>query len=64
MVDVENAAGILSLAERFNAPQLRKFVMEFIFANINAVMQTEGFKELDRDVMNSIILEAVKKQAF
>jgi len=63
-VDIDSAGTVLMIAERFNAPQLRSFALEFVFSNFQAVMKTQSFKDIDRDLMNSILMEAVKRQSM
>jgi len=62
-IDVENAASLISIADRFDARQLSNCVREFIFANFAAVSATAGFRELDRDVVTTIMATAVARMS-
>eukprot|EP01124_Arcella_intermedia_P021945 TRINITY_DN3166_c0_g1_i1.p1 TRINITY_DN3166_c0_g1~~TRINITY_DN3166_c0_g1_i1.p1 ORF type:complete len:580 (+),score=70.41 TRINITY_DN3166_c0_g1_i1:34-1740(+) len=60
-INVSNAAHILSIADRFNAVQLKDFAMEFIFSHIQEVVVTDSFKELDQSVVTSILIRSVQR---
>jgi len=46
------------VADRFDAKQLRSASLEFIMKNSDAVMLTDGFKELDRNLVVEVMMEA------
>jgi protein-L-isoaspartate O-methyltransferase len=58
-VDTENVASFLMVADRFNAQQLRSFCLQYILDNIKDVIKTKAFNELDRDLINSILIQSV-----
>lgn len=61
LLDPENAAQLLTVAERLSAPQLRGAVLEYIYTNIKDIIQTPSFQQLDKDIMNMILLESVQR---
>jgi protein-L-isoaspartate(D-aspartate) O-methyltransferase len=60
-IEVENAASILMIADRFNAPQLKSYALEFIYSNVQDVVKTKAFQELDRDLVSTILIHSVAK---
>jgi protein-L-isoaspartate(D-aspartate) O-methyltransferase len=62
-LDVESAASLLQIADRFDARQLKSCCLEFTIKNFSEVSKTPGFAELDRDLMIYITQEAVKRLA-
>jgi len=60
-INVENAAQVLSITDRFNALQLKHFTIEFIFSNVEAVTQTEGWRSLDVDLVSKVLIVAVQR---
>jgi hypothetical protein len=60
-VDCENASQLLTVAERLSATQLRGAVLEYIYTNIKDIIQTLSFQQLDKDIMNMILLESVQR---
>jgi hypothetical protein len=60
-IDVENAANMLMIADRFNAPQLKRYTLEFIYSNIKEVVKTKAFQELDRDLISTILVQSVSR---
>jgi len=60
-LNIENAANVLDFANHFNASQLLQFTMEFIFENVNEVTKTASWKELDIEVISSVLIAAVKR---
>lgn len=59
-VETENVASFLMVADRFNAQQLRSFCLQYILDNIKDVIKTKAFNELDRDLINSILIQSVQ----
>jgi protein-L-isoaspartate(D-aspartate) O-methyltransferase len=59
-VDTENVASFLMVADRFNAQQLRSFCLQYILENIKDVIKTKAFTDLDRDLINSILIQSVQ----
>lgn len=60
---VETAATTLALAEQHGCPKLKARCVEFIAANLDAVMATEGYKHLMTScplVMNDLLKQAVR----
>jgi hypothetical protein len=55
------ASTLLSIADRFNAKQLRSCVLEYIFEHVQDVIKTPAFGQLEKELMNSIFVEAVKR---
>jgi len=53
-LDVENAAWLLEIAERYDAQQLKGFCMYFLLNEFDAVSKTEGFQNLSQDVIEEI----------
>jgi len=62
-VDIKNVAAILSVADRYAAVQLKRYCEEFIFANIETVMKTQAFDELDADVVKDLLKRSVTRSA-
>lgn len=60
-LDFDNAAQLLTVAERLEAVQLRGAVLEYIYSNIKDIIQTPSFQQLDKDIMNMILLESVQR---
>lgn len=58
-VDVNNVAHLLGIADRFAALQLKRFCEEFIFSNIQKVICTPGFNELDADLVKDLLQRSV-----
>lgn len=46
-VTIEDAATVLVIADRFNALQLKSFIIEYIIENLDRVMITKAYNELD-----------------
>jgi len=57
-IEISTSAQLLSVADRFDAKQLRSASLEFIMKNSDAVMLTDGFKELDRNLVVEVMMEA------
>jgi protein-L-isoaspartate O-methyltransferase len=60
-LDVDNAGSLLTVADRFDATQLRACIMEFMLRNFKAVSVTKAFKELDPELMMKITATAVSR---
>jgi protein-L-isoaspartate(D-aspartate) O-methyltransferase len=60
-INVNNAASVLQVADRFNASQLKDFAMEFIFSHIQDVVKTESFQELDQSIVSHILIASVQR---
>jgi len=60
-LSIDNAAMALAIAERFEAAQLRKFVQEFIYAHVEEIVETDGFRELDVSTVSRLLVDAVKR---
>jgi hypothetical protein len=60
-INVENAACVLEFANHFNALQLKQFAMEYIFKNVAKVVQTNSWKELDIDLISSVLVFSVER---
>jgi hypothetical protein len=61
-IEVDNVANILMIADRFNAPQLKSFALEFIYSNMKDVVKTKAFQDLDRDLISAILLHRVEEE--
>jgi hypothetical protein len=61
MLDIESAASILSVADRFNARQIFSCAREYIYENVAEVVKTQTFAQLDPLLMNQLFVEAVKR---
>jgi protein-L-isoaspartate(D-aspartate) O-methyltransferase len=60
-ISVENAANVLAFADHFNATQLQHFATEYIFAHVNEVVKTAHWKELDIDLISSVLVASVER---
>jgi len=60
-INIENAACVLDFGNHFNAQQLKHFAMEFIFKNVAEVVQTNAWKELDVDLISSVLVCSVER---
>ena len=60
-IEVQTCAQLLSLADRFDAKQLRSASLEFLLKNHQSVMLTEGFRELDRSLVVEVMMEACRR---
>jgi hypothetical protein len=60
-ISIPTSPLVLSVADRFNATQLKHFSMEFIFDNIEEVVKTPGWKELDRDLVTWLLISSIKR---
>jgi hypothetical protein len=58
---VENVGSVLSTADRFHAATLKKFCMDFILSNFNAVLNCSDFQESVK-VVNAPILYVVDRE--
>ena len=45
-VEVENAAWLLEITERYNAPQLKNYCLYFVLNEFDKVSKTEAFQNL------------------
>eukprot|EP01129_Flabellula_baltica_P004454 TRINITY_DN1549_c0_g1_i2.p1 TRINITY_DN1549_c0_g1~~TRINITY_DN1549_c0_g1_i2.p1 ORF type:complete len:403 (+),score=81.96 TRINITY_DN1549_c0_g1_i2:286-1494(+) len=61
-ISTENAGHLLAFAERYNALQLRNYTLEFIFENINEVVKSESWKEIDQETLTYILVESVSRR--
>jgi len=57
-LDVENAAVILQLAQTHAAWQLKRVALDLILREHEKVIQTPGYKELEKDLLFEVITEA------
>lgn len=53
-VDIENAAWLFELCDRYDAQQLKSFCFYFILSEFEAVSKTEAFQQLSPDVLEQI----------
>eukprot|EP01126_Amoeba_proteus_P053350 TRINITY_DN649_c0_g1_i20.p1 TRINITY_DN649_c0_g1~~TRINITY_DN649_c0_g1_i20.p1 ORF type:complete len:404 (-),score=96.96 TRINITY_DN649_c0_g1_i20:922-2133(-) len=60
-IDDDNVAIILQVSDHYNAYQLKTFAMEYIFQHVEAVVQTQAWRELDIDLVSSVLIAAVKR---
>jgi protein-L-isoaspartate(D-aspartate) O-methyltransferase len=60
-INIENAACVLDFGNHFNALQLKQFAMEYIFKNVDQVVQTNSWKELDIDLISSVLVFSVQR---
>lgn len=60
-VEVETVAQIFAIADRFDAKQLRAASLEFILKNYQTIMTTEGFQQLDRELIMEVMKEACRR---
>jgi len=60
-INIENAASVLEFANHFNATQLNQFAMEYIFKNVHDVTKTNAWKELDVDLISSVLIASVER---
>jgi len=60
-INVDNAASILEYANHFNAAQLKQFAMEYIFKYVHEVTKTFAWKELDIDLISSVLVASVER---
>jgi hypothetical protein len=60
-INIENAACVLDFGNHFNALQLKHFAMEYIFKNVKEVVQTAAWKELDIDLISSVLVFSVER---
>jgi protein-L-isoaspartate(D-aspartate) O-methyltransferase len=60
-ISIENAANVLAFADHFNASQLKQFAMEYIFSHVNDVIKTTHWKELDIDLISSVLVASVER---
>lgn len=60
-INIENAASVLEFAHHFNASQLKLFAMEYIFKNVKEVVKTNAWKELDIDLISSVLVFSVER---
>lgn len=58
---IDNAASILEYANHFNASQLKQFAMEYIFKYVQDVTKTVAWKELDVDLISSVLVASVER---
>lgn len=54
-IEIETAAQIFSIADRFDARQLRNACLEFIIKNHAEIMMTQGFQELERNLVVEVM---------
>jgi len=54
-MSIEKAATILKLADQNQVDNLREKTLKFISKNINAVMETKDFKNLDRELYQEVL---------
>jgi len=60
-INAENAANVLEFATHFNASQLKQFALEYIFKNVHAVTESNSWKELDIDIISSVLIASVER---
>jgi protein-L-isoaspartate(D-aspartate) O-methyltransferase len=60
-INIDNAASILEYANHFNAAQLKQFAMEYIFKYVHDVTKTVAWKELDIDLISSVLVASVER---
>jgi len=60
-VSIDEAANILFIADRYGANQLKSFILEYIIDNLDEVMKTESYQQLDNDLINMILLRLKSK---
>jgi hypothetical protein len=60
-INIENAASVLEFGNHFNALQLKQFAMEYIFKNVAEVVQTNSWKELDIELISSVLVFSVER---
>ena len=60
-VDVNNCAQLLGIADQLNAKPLILFLQEYIYDNIQEVIQTPSWGQLDKALVNAILLNSVNR---
>jgi len=60
-LNIENAANVLDFANHFNASQLKQFAVEFIFTHVHEVAKSDAWKELDIDLISSVLIASVER---
>jgi len=60
-INIENAASVLEFGNHFNALQLKQFAMEYIFKNVQEVVKTNSWKELDIELISSVLVFSVER---
>lgn len=60
-IEVETAAQIFAIADRFDAKQLRAASLEFLLKKHQEIMMTEGFQQLDRELIVEVMKEACSR---
>jgi hypothetical protein len=63
-IEIETASPLLSIADRYDAQQLRAACFEFILKNYQEVFVTESFSQLDRNLIVEITMEACKRSTL
>lgn len=56
-VNIEDAATVLYLADKYNAVQLKSFITEYILENLEAVIKTDSYKQLDKEMTDNLMLK-------
>lgn len=60
-IEIETASQIFSIADRFDAKQLRAASLEFLLKNYQTIMTTQGFQELERELIVEVMKEACRR---
>lgn len=61
---VENAAALYALAIRHNAKDLEEYSFRFSLNHMTAVVQSDGFQQLDDSIAKAFVSKAAKNGAF
>jgi hypothetical protein len=60
-VDVESVCTLLEIADKFDARKLKTVCLEFIVEHYEKVMNTLSFKEMERELVVSILKETCRR---
>jgi hypothetical protein len=60
-INIDNAASLLEFAHHVNATQLKQFAMEYIFKHVKEVVSTPAWRELDIDLISSVLVFSVER---
>ena len=60
VIDVENAVGLLQLANNLDMPELSAACSDFICAHLSTVLATEDFAALPADLQQALLMCAVR----
>ncbi|CAB3377166.1 Hypothetical predicted protein [Cloeon dipterum] len=63
-IAVENAASVYDKAIQLASEELREFAFKFCLKHLTAVVNTDGFKLLNSDVVRDLFLHAAQQGAF